>query len=132
MRSINPLYLLALLTVLVLFVGYESMRSKEELRMSIAEYERTKELTHKLLALKKAYDGSKSKKLAGMLKKEKRFKAVKLQQSASALQMRAKRVSVAVLNALLAKVLNDNYRITRFELKRLGSKYVSFTLEIAL
>jgi hypothetical protein len=128
MKKLNPLYLLALLVVIVLFVAYKSNQAKEELKEANNQLKQTKDLALKLSGIKKAYDYSKTKE-SKLLRLVSSKKNIKYQKNKDKFIIEGYGIDPIVVRNLISKILNDTYNITYLDIKK-EAKKIYFKVEI--
>jgi hypothetical protein len=132
-NRINPLHIIALLSVIILFVFFQLSKIKEDIHEEQAAYNKSKKVALELYAYKKLYkretDASKSlmQILAQPSLKEAQLKIYKTTKS---IRVESKAITLSQLNFLLSKVLNGAYVIKKLEVKDKSASDFSLKLEI--
>ena len=131
MRKLNPLYVVALLLVGVVFTQYELYRAKSSLEENYKIYKENKEIAVKLKTLKKEYATNHILALMKMLD-SKRFADAHfhLQKKSHSLKVTSKSISLKDLNYLFSKLLNGNFPVSGFEIIRLSQDKAQLKLEL--
>lgn len=131
MNKINPLHIIALVLVLILFLLVQIHHAKKELEEEKKLFLQTKELALKTKAYKELYDQKNKKRLERILLQPYFKKAgVHFTGTTNGYSITASSLKLSVLNALIDKIFNGAYNIQKLEIKRVDAKHASLQLEI--
>lgn len=133
MKTVNPLHILVLLIVLLVFILFKLNEAKDELLQSKETYLETLTIVTGLNTLSKYYlDKEHVKRSLGMILKQGSLKSAKIQQSikGSTVTLSSQSMDRKALNFLLSKVLNSPYTIHTLQIKKLSDVKASFIMEI--
>lgn len=133
MNRINPIHIVALLTVILIFSLYTLQGSKQEMEENKASYKTTQAIAHKLVSLKNVYANQTKNKLslqrmltdssfqsAGVVTKFKK----------ASVSIKANSIDLRTLNLLLGKLLNTAYVIESMKLTRVNESKADLHMEI--
>ena len=133
MKSINPLHLIALLLVILLFLYIQLSSAKDELRQTQETYKETLTLTTDLKGLNEIYSDKKGvQKAIEMILKQHSLKSANVQQTLgkSSIVISSESMDQTALNSLMSKILNGSYKVHTFTIKRLSDTKANFVMEI--
>lgn len=133
MNQINPLHIGGLLLVLLTFVIFNLSSLKKELIESKSSYRVSEKIAVELKSLKDVYANKKQIKASiNRILSQPLLKQAKLivQKSKTSVTISSKRIDTKALNALMAKILNASYDITRLKIKKLSETKASLDMEI--
>ena len=134
MSRVNPLHIIILLVVVVLFGFFKLSTIKSELQEEQKSYQVSQKVATELLAYKKLY-GDKKRVINGLRKiiKAPALKAanIELLRKSKSVELRSDSIELRELNRLFSKILNGAYEIKRFTIKSLDSRHASVMVEIA-
>jgi len=134
MSRVNPLHIIVLLIVVVLFGFFKLSTIKSELQEEQKSYQASQKVATELLAYKKLY-GDKKRVINGLRKiiKAPSLKAANIQLSrkSKSVELRSDSMELRELNRLFSKILNGAYKIKRFTIKSLDATHASVMVEIA-
>jgi hypothetical protein len=133
MNRINPLHIIALLVVVLLFTLFKLSGVKGELVEAKARLGETSSLATELIGLKKVYGDKKY--LKRKIEKIFRLSTIKKanitkKYTKSGVIIKSKSIELVVLNTLMGKLLNDTFHIKSFKIKRLSDKKAILNVEI--
>jgi hypothetical protein len=133
-NRVNPLHIVALLFVALLFGFFKLSSIKEVLQEEEKRYSSSKKVAQELLAYKKLY-GDKKRVQNGIerILSQGSLKNVDivLSRKANSLEIRSKTIKLQELNALMSKILNGAYDVRRIDIKAAGKTEASVAMEIA-
>ena len=133
MNRINPMYIGALLVVVLIVLVIKLSSLQGELLEAKGEYKKTEKIASKLVGLKKAY-GEKSsvKKSINKILALSQLKSANIEQKVkkSSIVISSLKMDKNALNTLMGKLLNGAYNITSFKVRKLSPNSVSFDMEI--
>lgn len=131
MNKINPFYLLGLVFMVTLFVGYKSSVAKEELKELNKEYLDYQKLAVELNGMKKLYGHSKLKEasLESFLQSFGK-NTLTYTKNKENIKIKAKTLNVNDAKKLFKKLFNGSYNIVYIDILRLNDKELSVDLEI--
>ena len=133
MNRINPLYIGALLIMVLLLSIYSLNSAKKSLLESKENFKETQKIANELSGLKKAYANKKvnersiKKILSQTLLKSAQIEA---KYKKSGVVITSSGVDKKVLDFFIAKVLNSTYDIRKLKIKRLSEQKATLELEI--
>ena len=133
MSRINPLYIVALLLLVLIFMFAQLSSVKDELVEVKNEYKEVSGIASELVGLKRIYgDAKKSKKMLQRVLRSSSLKSANIVQKSkkSTINLSAESISKSALNFLMGKILNGTYNITSFKMRKLSETNVSFEMEI--
>lgn len=133
MKSVNPLHIIALLVVFLLFIFIQLSGAKTELLEAKETYAETLSLSTKLKGLQEVYaDKNSVKKSINILLRQHSLKAAKMKQSigTSSVTISSESMDKTALNSLMSKILNGSYNVRTCKIKALSERKASFTMEI--
>ena len=133
MNRINPLYIGALLVMLLLLSLYLLSGAKSSLLQAKESFKQTQKIANELSGLKKTYaNQKKSKRSLQRILAQPSLKpaAIKAEYKKSGLKLYSKSIDKKGLDFLMGKLLNASYDIRKLKIKRLSDEQASFELEI--
>jgi len=133
MNRINPLYIVVLLVLILLFSMFKLNNAKDDLKEVKKSYEIVNNLSTKLKDLKGAYsDKKKIEKSLKNILSNKILKNSSLEYTfkKSSLKIYTKKMDINSLNFLMSKILNNNYNINILQIKSLSDTKASLKMEI--
>ena len=133
MSRINPLHIIGLLLVILLFIFFKLNGIKEELVQVKQTLSQTQQLSKEVVALKKVY-GDK-KRIKRELQKILRYSTlrsanIQKEYKKSGVLLTCESIELAPLNTLMSKLLNNSFHIERLKIKKLSDKTAQLHLEI--
>jgi len=133
MNRLNPLYVGALLALVLLFLAFKLGTIKSDLVEAKEEYAKTSQLAVGLNALKGAY--ADRKKLKASLRRILSLSAVRQaniikDEKKSSVKLSSQSMDKKALNMLMGKLLNNSFNITSMKIKKLSRERVSFKMEM--
>jgi len=132
MNKVNPLHIVALLFVFILFLLFQIASVKKQLTATVDSLHQSKEIALKTVAYKEFYNKEKVKKALERLVRQPSLKnaGIIVQKDKDRLTMEAKSLSLATLNSLMSKIFNGAYTISRLSIKRVDAQHASLQMEI--
>lgn len=133
MKTINPLHIIGLLFVVLVFFIVKLNEANSELFEAKKAYEETRSLSISLKKLKNVYLDKKSvKKSITTLLRQGSLKSAKITQTItpSSIKLSSQSMDKIALNSLMSKILNGSYNVYVFKIKRLSETRASFSMEI--
>lgn len=133
MNRINPLHIVILLVVVLIFFIYKLNSAKYEFAQTKEQYHETLELATKLNALNEVYfDKNKVKKSIDRILKQSSLKSANISQKTtdSSIVLSSDGINKTALNSLMGNFLNGSYNIVSFHIKSINSNSASFKMEI--
>lgn len=133
MNRVNPLYVGALLVMVLILSLYLLSSAKQSLKDSKESFKQTQKIANEISGLKKAYADERTttrdikRMLANMVL---RSAAIKAEYKNSGVNISSNKMDKKALDFLMGKVLNSSYDIRKMKIKRLSSDIASFELEI--
>ncbi len=134
MNRVNPLYIGAVLLLILIFFAFKLNSAKSELIDAKATYSDTIKLAEELKELKIVYDNkSKTQKDLQKILLHQTLKPALIKQDMkkSSLKIDSESMGLDELNFIMGKLLNGTYNISSFKVKRLSDTKVSFHMEIS-
>lgn len=133
MSRINPLHIIALLFVMILFIFFLLADIKEEVQEEKESYKKSQQIAKELFSYKKLYGDT--KRIQASLKRilsqsslrKAKLKIVKKKESTL---ITSPSISLYALNSLLSKIFNGPYRIKTLDIKRIDKTHARLKLEI--
>ena len=133
MNSINPLHIILLLVVVLMFSISKLHNKQDELQEVQKSFNATKKVALELNALKNVY-GSKNvvkrsverilnSRILSKLEIEKRYKK-------SSVSIKINSIGLVELNNIMGKFLNSSLNLSTFKIKKLSDKKASLEMEI--
>jgi hypothetical protein len=133
MNRLNPLYIGAVLIVILLFLSSQLLQKKEELQDIKNSYITTQKVAIELSSLKKVYsDKKRLKKSLQHILNLSSLRSTDIVQTDknSATILNIKSMQQKALNLLMGKILNANFNIKILKIKKLSDKKASLYMEI--
>lgn len=133
MNRINPLHIVVLLVVVLIFFIYKLNLAKDEFAQTKEQYHETLELTTKLSGLNEVYfDKNKIKKSIDRIVKQSSLRSANISQKTtnSSIVLTSDSIDKTALNSLMGNFLNGSYNIASFHIKSINSNSASFKMEI--
>ena len=133
MNRINPLHVVALLVVILIFVVLKLNGAKEELQDTKSSYEETLTIATELNGLSEIYSDKKDvKKSLTRILKQSSLKSANIDKKfgKSSVVISSESMDKTALNSLMGKILNGSYDVTALKIKRLSDIHVSLKMEI--
>jgi len=132
-NRINPLYIGALLVVLLILSIYLQNSAESELLEAKESYKQTQKIADELSGLKVAYANKRqSERSLKRLLSQSILKSAKLTASykKSSADISSKSIDKKALDYLMGKLLNSTYDIRKMKIKRLSEQKATLELEI--
>jgi biopolymer transport protein ExbB/TolQ len=133
MKQVNPLHIILLLIVVLIFAFFKLGEVKKELRVAKDAYVKSEQLAQELHALKRVY-GDKTalqKKLQKIVSSSAlRKEDLKSRTTKEGFIISSQSLSVRGLNTLMSKILNGNFPIKKLEIKKADETHATLLLEI--
>lgn len=123
MSRINPIYLVVLCVAIFLFTLYLLINQKDSYTELKDSYAEVSAVAEELVSLKKAY--TKKFRLSSYESKHLKSKNTK-----SGVIISSDKVDAKILNALMRKILNNNYELKALDMKKLDESSVKLYMEI--
>jgi len=131
MNKVNPLHIITLLFVLVLFLFFQVQRTQAELTHERTLFLQSKELAQKTAAYKKLYSEKNKKSLKHILMPSFVKKAnLQVKQNKNIFVISSPSISLSALNSFLSRIFNAAYRIQKLEIQKIDERTASLYLEI--
>lgn len=135
MKQINPLYVMALLVLILLFVIVRLTSATSAQNEAIASLEKTEKMAKRITTLKRTWEKpTATKKAIARLMKSSvlRGAAVKQKHSKGGLSLKATALNRHQMEYLIGKLFNGSFTIKSYEIKRLSEEKASLNMEISL
>jgi hypothetical protein len=133
MNRVNPLHIIALLLVVLIFVVFKLSGAKDKLVDVKESFNKTQIIATELNGLKKVYD-NKTKTKKELLKilnlSSLRNSSIQKDMKKTGIKISSQSVDKRVLNTLMGKVLNGSFNVKSFKVKKLDEHKASFDMEI--
>jgi hypothetical protein len=133
MNRINPLHVIVLLVVMLMFFIHKLNSAKNEFAQIKEQHRETLRFTTKLSALNEIYfDKNKIKKSIDSILKQSSLKSANISQKTTNLSivLTSESINKTALNSLMGNFLNGSYNIDSFHIKSIDSNSASFKMEI--
>lgn len=132
MNRVNPLHIVALLVVLILFLLFQISGVKKHLETTADSLHQSKKIALKTVAYKEFYKKEKVKKALERILRQPSLKNADIivKRDKEKVTIMAKSLSLGTLNSLMSKVLNGAYAIDRLSIKRVDAQHASLQMEI--
>ena len=133
MNRVNPIHIIILLIVLLLFVMFKLNSARVELAEAKESYAKTVVLAEKIKGLKSSYfDKAKVQKEINKLLRRSTLRSANIVKKVthSSILLTSDNMNISSLNFLLGKVLNGTYVVSELKIKRLDEKSAAMRLEI--
>lgn len=133
MNRINPIYVGALLLIIVGFMLLNLSSAKDEYAEAKVSYKETLIIANELSGLKAVYaDKKKIKKSLQKILNSSVLKESKIEQQSkkSGTTLSSKAMNMTAVNYLMGKLLNGTYQIKSMKIKRLSETKVTLDMEI--
>jgi preprotein translocase subunit SecF len=133
-KRVNPLHIIVLLLVVLLFGFFKLSSIKEELHSEEKRYHTSQKVAKELSAYKKLYGDKKRVQRAInkiISQSSLRDADIQLSRKANSLEIRSKSMKLQELNSLISKIFNGAYDIKRLNIKAVGKTEASVVMEIA-
>ena len=133
MNRVNPIHIIILLIVLLLFVMFKLNGARTELVEEKESYAKTVVLAEKIKGLKASYfNKAKVQKEINKLLRRSTLRSANIVKKVthSSILLTSDNMNISSLNFLLGKVLNGTYVVSELKIKRLDEKSAAMRLEI--
>jgi len=133
MRQVNPLHVLLLLTVFILFLLYQLQETQATFHDAKEQLAKTKDVAYQLNALKKEYANKEYvvRTITRLLHQSiLKSATITKEQKSDAIVLHAKKLSKRQLQRVLTKILNSTYKIKALHIKRVNEKSVDVDVEV--
>lgn len=132
MNRVNPLHIVVLLLVLILFLLFEITNVKKELINTTNSLHQSKAIALKIVAYKELYNKEKVKKALERIVRQPSLKnaGITVKRDKERVIIKAKSLSLGTLNAFMSKIFNGAYIISRLSIKRIDAQHASLQMEI--
>lgn len=132
MNRVNPLHIVALLVVLILFLLFQISGVKKQLTATTDSLHQSKKIALKTVAYKEFYNKEKVKKALERILRQPSLKNANIivKRDKEKVTITAKSLPLGTLNSLMAKILNGAYAIDRLSIKRVDAQHASLQMEI--
>lgn len=132
MNRVNPLHIIALLLVLILFLLFQISAAKKQLATAEDSLHQSKTIALKTVAYKELYNKEKIQKALERILRQPslRKRGITVQRDKERVTINAKSLSLGTLNSLMSKILNGAYTINKLSIKRIDSQHASLQMEI--
>lgn len=133
MRQVNPLHVLLLLTVFILFLFYQLQETQATFHDAKEQLAKTKDVAYQLNALKKEYANKEYvvRTITRLLHQSiLKSATITKEQKSDAIVLHAKKLSKRQLQRVLTKILNSTYKIKALHIKRVDEKSVDVDVEV--
>ncbi|HIP54055.1 MAG TPA: hypothetical protein EYH11_01125 [Sulfurimonas autotrophica] len=133
MRQVNPLHVLLLLTVFILFLLYQLQETQATFHDAKEQLAKTKDVAYQLNALKKEYANKEYvvRTITRLLHQSiLKSATITKEQKSDAIVLHAKKLSKRQLQRVLTKILNSTYKIKALHIKRVDEKSVDVDVEV--
>lgn len=132
MNRVNPLHIVALLVMLILFLVFQISGVKKQLAVTADSLDESKEIALKTVAYKEFYNKEKIKKALERILRQPSLKNADIivKRDKEKVTVQAKSLSLGTLNLLMSKVLNGAYTINRLSIKRIDAQHAALQMEI--
>jgi hypothetical protein len=124
MKNVNPIHIVALLLVMLMFFILKTGTAKDQFSQMQNEYKQRVSISKELKGLEKAYgDKTYVRNIVKNFNIKKDFNKKSVVLSAQSIDKRE-------LDQIMNKVLNSSCNINSFDIKKLSDEKVSFEMEI--
>jgi hypothetical protein len=133
MNRVNPLYIGALLVMVLILSIYLLSSAKQSLKESKESFKQTQKIANEISGLKKAYadERTTTRDIKRVLaNRVLRTASIKTEYKNSGVNISSNKMDKKALDFLMGKVLNSSYDIRKMKIKRLSSEIASLELEI--
>ena len=133
MNRLNPLHIIILLIVLLVFVMLKLNTVKEEMVDAKSSYKQITVLADKIKGLKSTYfNKNRVQRAINQILRNYTLKDAKIMKkvSDSSILLTSKNMKMHSLNFLLGKILNGDYIVSELQIKKIDDKTASLRLEI--
>lgn len=133
MNRVNPLYVGALLVMVLILSLYLLNSSKQSLKESKESFNQTQKIANEISGLKKAYadERTTTRDIKRVLaNRVLRSASIKAEYKNSGVKISSNKMDKKALDFLMGKLLNSSYDIRKMKIKRLSSEIASIELEI--
>jgi predicted PurR-regulated permease PerM len=133
MNQINPLHILGLLLVVILFLFFKLSSVQEEIIEADKNFNKSEKLALDVSALKNTYADQRrieknlQKIFSNRLLQSANLTVKKLKKS---IKVSTQSIDKRALDYLMGKILNDSYNITSLKIKQLSREKASLEMEI--
>ena len=134
MNRVNPLHIVLLLVVVILFIFFKLSSIEQQLADARESYSTREKIANELVSYKKLY-GNK-KRIESALQRiisQRSFASakIKLSRGKQSIKIDAKSLTKSLLDALVSKIFNGAYTIKNLTIKRIDATHASLVVEIA-
>jgi len=133
LNRLNPLHLIILLLVIIVFLFFQLSSVKNELQEEKVAYHKSELIAKELLSYKKLYGDKKriERSLKKILSQRSLKKAnLQIEKKRDGMKISAKAIDLYALNSLMTKLFNGAYLIKSIEIKAIDDKTAKLKLEI--
>jgi len=133
MRQVNPLHVLLLLTVFILFLLYHLQETQATFHDAKGQLAKTKDVAYQIGALKKEYANKEYvvRTITRLLHQSiLKSATITKEQKSDAIVLHAKKLSKRQLQRVLTKILNSTYKIKALHIKRVDEESVDVDVEV--
>lgn len=133
MRSIHPLYLLALLIVLLTILVWQNAKVQDEIAFELSQRSQARTLAKDIVALKKVMETPNTTSLDNFLQGSV-FVGAELSHRIKSGRyiISAKRMDARQIQTFLNRLLNMSLKVEQLKVERQDDKHVELYLELAL
>ena len=133
MNRINPLHIIVLLTVVILFLFWQLSHIKSEFHEEEQAYSKSEKIAKELRAYKKFYkDKKRVKKALNTILSQASLKDahLKIIRKQTTLRVESKAITLHALNSLISKIFSGGYAIKKLDIKNVDTTHASLKMEI--
>jgi len=133
MRQIHPLIVVGLFIVIVLFMGLQVHRAKEELHTQQQQFHEAVYIAQKLQMLQSLFgDEKKTKRALARIVANRMFQNahIKYKKTKTSAVLSTPSISYQALNSLMGKIFNGSFKIRQYKVVRIDDTHASFMMEI--
>lgn len=135
MRQINPLYVMALLVLALVFVMIKLNATTQYQNEALSDLAKTEKMAKRITTLKRVWDRPKAtkKELSQLLKaRPLRGAEIVRKNQRGGIVLKAKALNTQQMGYLMSKLFNGAYTIKSYRLKRLSEEKASLEMEISI
>jgi hypothetical protein len=134
MKRVNPLHIIALLSVLILFLFSQIITLKSEIKEAKDEIKERRRIATELLAYKRVYgDKEHNKRALKKILQQPSFQkaGISFKEQRGSFYISAKSFTLRPLNSLLTKIFNGPYEVKSLDIKRKDEQHAQLQMEVA-
>jgi len=133
MNRLNPLHIIVLLVVVILFLYMQLSEIKADLKEELLAYKKSEKIAKELSAYKKFYgDQKRVQRSLQRIFSQHSLRNLKIETDYSndGVKIQIKSIDLYALNSFMSKIFNGPYAIKKLNIKRVDETHASLELEL--